>query len=77
MAQAIADILKPTIKDAVEQAIQSSLTKLQADMQAQDKRIGETEQRINTLEEEIMEVQSTTTKSDMTIKMLLEKGEDL
>lgn len=77
MAQAVVDILKPTIKDAVEQAMQQSITKLQTDIQAHDKHIDEAEQRIHTLEEELMEVQTATNKTDTTIQKLLENQYEL
>lgn len=77
MVQAVTDILKPTIRNTVEQAIQHSLTKLHADMQVQDNHIGEAEHRINVLEEEIIEVQYVTNKTDLTIQMLLDKDDDL
>lgn len=46
-------------------------------MQVHENRIEEAEQRISTIEEEIMEVHSFTTKSDTAIQILLEKVDDL
>lgn len=77
MAQAVAEILKPTVVDAVEQAIEHSLAKLQTAVQAHDDRLDETEQHISTLEEELMEVHSGNNKTDTTIQMLLDKVDDL
>lgn len=77
MAQAVADILKPTIGDAVQQAIEHSLTKLQTAVQGHDDCLDETEQRISTLEEELMEVHSGNNKTDTTIQMQLDKVDDL
>lgn len=77
IAQTVADIIKPIIRDAVEQAIQSSLIKIQADMHKKDNRIEEAEQRINTIEEEIMEGHALSTKPDTTIQMLMKKIDDL
>lgn len=51
IAQEVARILKPTIRDAVEQAIQTSLAQTRTNIKAHEGRIEEAEQRIITLEE--------------------------
>lgn len=77
IAQAVAEILKPTIREAVEQAIHSSLHSIREDLNTHDKRIEEAEQRIGTLEEELMEAHSLSTKSENRIQLLLDKVDDL
>lgn len=52
LASAVADLLKLTTKEAVEQAIQHSLQKLQTTVHEQEGRIEEAEQRIQVLEED-------------------------
>lgn len=55
---AVAHIIKPLIKEAVVEAMQVSADKIREELQIQDTRMGELEERLLTAEEEFQEQRS-------------------
>lgn len=77
IAQAVAQILRPTIVDAVEEAVRKSLQSIQVTLERQTQRLTETEQRISSVEDEVLEVQAQGLQTETTMKTLMDKLDDL
>lgn len=77
IAQEVAKILRPTIVEAVEEAVQRSLQAIQVSLEKQAQQISETETRINSLEEGVLEAHTQAAQVDRTIQSLLDKVDDL
>lgn len=71
MAQAVAKILRPTIMQAVDEAVHKSLQSFQKSLETQAQRITETESRISLIEDDFVDFQTHTTTTEATIKTLL------
>lgn len=73
----MAKILHPTIIRAVEQALKQGMKEITKDIQTHDQRIGDTEQRISELEDDLQRAQILITKADKQAQDLQDKLEDL
>lgn len=58
IAQAVAKMLRSTIMEAVEEAMHKSLYSIQTSLDTQAQRITETEMRLSTLEDDMLDVQT-------------------
>lgn len=77
IAREVAKIRRPTIVEAVEEAVRKSLHSMQSTLDTHAQRITDTEARVVTVEEEVAEVYSHMSHTDDTIKALWEKIDDL
>lgn len=77
IAQVVARLLRSTIVDAVEEAVSKSIQAIQVSLESQACRLSETESRINSLEEDVLEVQAQGSQAENSVKYLLDKLDDL
>lgn len=77
IAQAVARLLRPTIVDAVEGAMNRSIQAIKVSLEKQAHRLTESENRINLLKEDVLEVETQGLQTENTVKFLLDKLDDL
>lgn len=72
-ALGVAKLLRPTIVQAVEFALNKSLHSIKEEMETQSKRLQEAKTRIAAVEEKVGMIQATCNSSEQDIKALLKK----
>lgn len=70
-------LLRPVIREEVETAIQAGLTQIQEEMAKNIQRITETEQRISTLEDDLLHCQVCMQTAEKPTNSLADKLDDL
>lgn len=77
MAQAVADLLSPTITSAVDRVVTAGIDQLRRELKEQAGRLNVAEQRIADLEEEAWNTHETALQASQTQQYILEKLDDL
>lgn len=77
IAEAVVKLLHPTIVQAVEQALMQGMKELKQDIQAHSKRIGDTEQRISLLDDDLHQAQIQLNDADKRFLEIQQKLDDL
>lgn len=75
IAEAVAALLAPTIVSAVETAVSQGISQLKKELGVHLQRIQETEHRIFSVEEEVLQVFSTVSSHDDALQVLQDKLE--
>lgn len=77
IARAVAKLLRPSIMEAVDSALQRNLQEIKADVISQAWKIQEAEQRISDIEGGLEALQSSSHSAEQVIQSLLDKVADM
>lgn len=77
MAQAVAELLRPTIMEAVDAAMEKNMRSIKETLALHTQQLRELEDRVAAVEEDLTDIHNSAAETDGVIKFLLEKVDDL